>query len=228
MARRSQRTDPSGPERDVPEHRYQEFLDEIFGVAETVDDVFDADWIVKAKPAVLAEPYIRTFRHSGRDLSRFSDKAVATGLDVLLFSHASSCVTDLSGPNVTVAQKGRIFNAVTALYSDCLRHRSPSVLGHLSETRNNPLEYVTYMLWDVSPLEQLRKQDDRIAMAFHEMLSATLELDHDGCVESALHGLGHYGGPARQTIIDSYLGRHPNARPELRAYAERAKTGMIL
>lgn len=62
------------------------------------------------------------------------------------------------------------------------------------------------------------------------VMKQILELKSDACRESALHGLGHwsrYYGKAVQNIIDKWLRRHPDLRPELRDYAERTKFDAI-
>jgi hypothetical protein len=65
------------------------------------------------------------------------------------------------------------------------------------------------------------------------MLRSILAIDHVACQESALHGLGHWCKRGNDTskveaIIDDFLRRNPKARPELREYALRARTGMVM
>jgi hypothetical protein len=57
-----------------------------------------------------------------------------------------------------------------------------------------------------------------------------LNVPHDACRESALHGLGEWAFkyPQVAVIVDDFLRRTPNLRPELMAYAERARTGYVL
>jgi hypothetical protein len=63
-----------------------------------------------------------------------------------------------------------------------------------------------------------------------KVLRRLLAIPHDACRESALHGLGHccdyYPGVA--DIIEEFLTHAANLRPELVAYAKRAKTGRIV
>jgi len=57
-----------------------------------------------------------------------------------------------------------------------------------------------------------------------------LNLPHDACRESALHGLGHWHSYDSRTsgIIEEFLSCAPQLRPELMEYAEYAKTGRVL
>jgi hypothetical protein len=58
-----------------------------------------------------------------------------------------------------------------------------------------------------------------------------LRLDSIACQESALHGLGHrnqLAGARVAEIVDAFLARSANARPELLAYARAAGLGCVL
>ena len=87
------------------------------------------------------------------------------------------------------------------------------------------------MWWDIIPIhgrpdDPTRKEFDSEAL---KVLSQILQIPQDACRESALHGLGHWGMyyPGIVAIIDDFLARTRNLRPELIAYAERAKIGRI-
>lgn len=62
------------------------------------------------------------------------------------------------------------------------------------------------------------------------VLGRTLRLASEPCREGALHGLGHwhhaYPGQVEATI-DRWLAGAPTISPELRAYAERARSGCV-
>jgi len=88
------------------------------------------------------------------------------------------------------------------------------------------------MWWDIIPLcppssahEPRTPLHDEILAVLAELL----ELPHDACRESALHGLGHWAlnDPAAKTVIDGFLDRSEGLRPELLAYARTARTGCI-
>jgi hypothetical protein len=62
------------------------------------------------------------------------------------------------------------------------------------------------------------------------VLKALLAIPHDACRESALHGLGHwfFYYPDAAKIIQEFLSRTPDLRPQLLVYAQRAKVGQVL
>ena len=67
--------------------------------------------------------------------------------------------------------------------------------------------------------------------AILDVMTQTLNLDSDACREGALHGLGHWAMyyPKRvAAIIDEFLKKNPDLRPELRNYALGARTGCVL
>jgi len=110
------------------------------------------------------------------------------------------------------------------------------VLGHLSETRGSPLEYVTYMLWDSSPLSAFASRAET-RPALLRVLEDALYLPNPACVESALHGVGHLRaagiGVAKRNaelagIIDRFLATRTDVDPVLRDYAIQARRGNVL
>jgi hypothetical protein len=70
--------------------------------------------------------------------------------------------------------------------------------------------------------------NQQLEQATLDIMRRILDLESIPCQESALHGLNHWqsgypddameSNPAVE-IIDSFLKRHPDLRPELRAYA---------
>ena len=212
--------------------RYHEWLDFIFGRFERdAIDPWAMDWEFEASPSELADLFIYTMENCGRDLAQFSDGQVATGLNALFFNTLSNISHKITGAGLSEEQRIQILTSLKNLYSDCFARRSPAVLGHCSETNANPLCFVTYMLWDVNPYDNMAlKSDDRLAALLGVFRSA-LRLPNEACIESALHGLGHLGGKGRKkaiSLIDEWLDELPQVRPALLDYARAARTGMIL
>ena len=74
--------------------------------------------------------------------------------------------------------------------------------------------------------------EDRRALhlAALETMASILRFDSLACQESALHGPGHWHNafPKRiESLIDDFLRTHPDARPQLLAYARSARCGCI-
>lgn len=217
------------PASDAPA-RYDEWLACIFGRTTEDSDPFGMDWIFETAPSGIAELMTSTFVHSGRDLAGYSDRQVSIGLQALLFCNFSNFAHEVSAPDVSDPLKAGVIKSLLPLYRDCLTQRSPPVLGHRSESVGNPLEFLTYMLWDVSPFDVMAHRTKGGTDALIEVLTATLGLPNDACVESALHGLGHFPRSLRHragTVIDQWLAEKPAVRSELLDYARAARTGSI-
>ncbi len=217
----SQRNDPP---------RYGEWLAYIFGRTTEESDPFQMDWIFRAAAGDIADLVQHTFENSGRDLTEYSDRQVSIGLQALLFCNFADFAHTVAGADVSEAQKIAVLRSMEPLYRDCLAVRSPAVLGHRSETDGNPLEFLTYMLWDVSPFDVMAASTAGMSDALVQTLDATLRLPNPACVESALHGLGHLPKAFRQrgtAVIDGWLAEKPDLRPELLNYARAARTGCI-
>ncbi len=210
--------------------RYDEWLTYIFGRAAEDDDPFSMDWSFAATPVEVADLMRSTFLHSGRDLMAYSDRQVSLGLQALLFGNYAGFAHAVAGADVNDALKSEVVKSLLPLYKDCLAKRCPPVLGHRNESAGNPLEFVTYMFWDVSPFDVMAFRTPSCTEALVEVLTAALRLPNDACVESALHGLGHFPRQLRhraETAIDDWLSETPAVRSELLSYARAARSGCI-
>ncbi|MBQ5942327.1 hypothetical protein [Massilia sp. AB1] len=103
----------------------------------------------------------------------------------------------------------------------------------MSERSGNPLNTICYMLGDISPLTYWADDPDaaRLYGALAAAFGQVLRIPHAGCIEGALHALGHmcYCAPEPvQEVIDAWLASSPTARPELLAYAANARAGCVL
>lgn len=221
--------------RAPPPPRYQEWLEFHFG--RHCEDAWDLEWEFSATPQELAALVTCTFVNCGRDLAQLSDLALAVGLKVILDIHHSDIAHTLASEKLDSAQHLGVIRSLRWLYKDCLAIRSPPVLGHLSESADSPLEYITFMLWDVSPLDRLIAIRDPSsgASALVDTLSAVLceRPRNPACMESILHGLGHMvlSFPSYRdeihAAIDKFLSTVPIERKELISYAAAARTGHI-
>ncbi len=210
--------------------RYEEWLDFYFGRTGDRHAAWSLYWGFSAPPALCADLFAATLDRSGSDLDAFTDGEVAVGLDALLFGNLGDMPHKLFGTGVTEPQRLAILRSFLPLYRDCLARRSPPVLGHLDEGKGHPLEYPTYMLWDVTPFDAMARKDEARTDVLLGVLDAALRLPNAACVESALHGLGHWSGPTRPravATIDGWLASRPEVRPELFHYARAARTGCI-
>jgi hypothetical protein len=173
-----------------------------------------------------------TLENCGGDLARFSNEQVYHGLNYIFSNSCSNVIFALMDELVPTALRLRAIASIETLYRDCFNPRCAPVLGHIDEPGSNPLNSICYMLWDTSPLGywENRPNKDVFYGAVVEVMAGALNLSNPACVESALHGLGHTLSSYTEKIvgvIDSYLTRNVFASPQLKEYAQHAKSGCI-
>lgn len=220
--------------------RYEAWLDRFFGQLGDGQDPWDMNlnWDFPAPASELADLYRATFAYAGEDLAPFGDWQASTGLCALLMGDLSNVCHDLFGDGISEEQRLALCLSLRRLYLDCLAKRSAPVLGHLSEgSGDRKFGYLTYMLWDVSPLDRLisTKLPGREVSALVDTLGQVLLEPglNPACAESILHGFGHMVHPHPKyrgqiiAAIDTYLSTRPLSRPELYQYAQAAKAGCV-
>lgn len=87
-----------------------------------------------------------------------------------------------------------------------------------------------FMWWDRFPgVVRIDRERDQIDRAIIATMAVILGLPSEACIQSALHGLGHWYDDSGQTraIIDDFLGRNPDLHPPLRQYALEARQGNV-
>lgn len=202
----------------------------------TPDWYFELDageFETEGEHALMAELVAMTCRRAGRDLRHYTDAQVNAGFSYIFDNGASNVVFSLMARELPLAAKLDCIDALVPLYADCFRLRCDETLGHLSERGNNPLNHICYMLGDMSPLTYWADDPDaaRLYEALADAFGRVLRVPHAGCIEGALHALGHMCHCARppvETAIDAWLAGGPAVRPELLAYAASARTGCVL
>ena len=214
--------------------RYTEWLKYVFDRPATPNGwYFDIEDLepFEAEPSELAELVAVTFENCGRDLVPYSNEQLRHGLAYIVDNSASDVVFSLMSEHVPTELRVTAIAGLKHLYSQVLEPRCAPVLGHTSEPGDNALNYLCYMLWDISPLSHWERSQERSIFyrSVCDVLEHALKSPNRACVESGLHGLGHiYSSyPDRvEQVIDRYL---KDARPqdELRQYAMDARRGHV-
>lgn len=133
--------------------------------------------------------------------------------------------------------EGRLecITSIKCMYLDLFQKHCTRGLSHgLREYPPDfsPLNGICYMWWDIFPSwgapdnPQQRDVDQRILA----LLSELLEIEHEACRESALHGLGHwhlhYPGDSEK-IVDRFLSSNHALPEKLKNYALAARCGCV-
>ena len=129
----------------------------------------------------------------------------------------------------------RCVRAIVCLFKSLFAVRCAPQLSHLipPEPGLGLINTVCYMWWERFPLvmgEPQHPDQDLLDETLFDVMRQTLEIPHDACRESALHGLGHWclHNPQQvETVIDAFLVRNRDLRPELQRYAIKARAGYV-
>lgn len=184
--------------------------------------------------ALTVRHITRLFDDPAVALEYFSDAQIGQGLYYLIDSGAGGLALSLLDEAVPLPARQECLGAIPRLFERLLEPRVAPVLGHRDEKGARPLNMVTYMWWDIFPVAATANPGsppDPINATILASMDRILGSRHPAIQESALHGLGHWASafPAETAaIIDAYLTRTPEIRPELLAYARAAKQACVL
>jgi hypothetical protein len=133
-----------------------------------------------------------------------------------------------------LSERLRAVESVYRLYADCFFVRCSRKLTHLDKELDRSVNGICYMLWDIATIPVLgigrEAEHEEINTVCLGVMEKALQLNHEACRESALHGLGHAKQyyPAEVTrIIDAFLKTGIGISQELLRYAKAARTGMV-
>ena len=197
------------------------WLDRLFGETdkEGVDRLMELDEFCPSDDSTF-QRLAEVFENPAVSLAPYSDHRIAQAL----WDLSSNVFGDLGRPPAEWDLHMRVFNSFEVLFREFFAVRCEPVLGHMNE--GGPLNTICYMWWDLDCWYSI--PDTSIV----PMQCSILAIDHTACQESALHGLGHKcqireANPEIEAIIDDFLRRKPDLRPELREYALSARQGMV-
>ncbi|MGI9408412.1 MAG: hypothetical protein ACR2O4_18700 [Hyphomicrobiaceae bacterium] len=228
MARRK----PTPP----PPPRYEDWLEFHFArlpEQATTDFLFEDDgdcW--QSEPVETLLLIAEMLRRSGTDLLQFTDAQVGVGLDGIFNASMSDDGHTIIGSAAEPELHTAVFLGFWQLYRDCLAQRAPDALGHLDEARG-PLANFCYMFWDTSAIGHWQATPGKSSQvdALFRAFEAGLSTGHHGCMESALHGIGHLHSSmeerGRETVERFRQSKRNRIRPELVRYAEAAAQQLV-
>lgn len=173
-----------------------------------------------------------TFERSGELLKSFSDAQLSQGFSYLVSSSCSDFMFSLVEPKAALTLRLRALRSFVPLFEQVMATRCSPHLSHLNELGANPLNVACYMWWDILPIHGCPDLPDRAEFDSEVLfvLKQLLLIRHDACRESALHGVSEWAFyyPDIANMVDDFLARTPDLRPELVTYAQSAKVGGVL
>jgi hypothetical protein len=189
-------------------------------------------WDEGADPARTLSYLTRLFRAPQILIPRFTRAQINQGLTYLFDPSCSDHMHVLAVASLPWPDRRACIESMTTLYADLIAPVYGDDLGH-TEARSDPERptYACYMLWDVISLYGGMDHADgpRINDAVLALFERVLKLRAESCLESVLHGLGHwhlYVPDRTEPIVRRFLSR-TDISPALRHYAEQAATGMV-
>lgn len=218
----------------MPGHTFDEWINCIFDHSVTDPPWYwsvDADLGVEPDE-VNVEYLTRLFRDCEAVLRRFDNSQVKQGLWMIADGSCSDHADAIVWGDAPWSQRRACIRSIFDLYSKCFASRCNECLGSLPGCAENALNLICYMWWDVFPAWPDRENpvEAEEAREYIAVMERCLTLSHHACLEGALHGLGHWQRifPERvEPIIDKFLHERSDLRPELIAYARRARDGNV-
>lgn len=182
-------------------------------------------------PDQIANFIADAFERSGDLLARFSDAQLDQGFWYLVSNSCSEFMYCLVDPLIPQSSRFRALRSFVPLFEQVMACRCSPHLSHLDEKGANPLNSACYMWWDLLPIHGAPKDPTRAEFDAEviAVLESLLRIPQDACRESALHGIGHWViyYPRAAEVVDDFLARSPELRPELVRYARAAKSGSV-
>jgi hypothetical protein len=183
-------------------------------------------------PEHIATLVADAFECAGELLARYTDAQLNQGFWYLVSASCSDFMFALVEPEVPLATRLRALRSLVPLFEQVMAVRCSPHLSHLDEKPANPLNAACYMWWDILPIHGKPEEPERAEFDAEvlRVLPRLLSIPHDACRESALHGISEWQlyYPSIADAVDEFLAGAPGLRPELVAYAQRAKVGNVL
>lgn len=197
------------------------WCDRLFGETDKdgADRLMELDEFCGPDPTTFRR-LAEVFEQPIASLAPYSEHRIAQAL----WDLGSGVLVNFGEPPADLELHMRVFDSFEVLFREFFAERCEPALGHMNE--GGALNLICYMWWDTDCWASI--PDSRML----PMLRSILAIDHSACQESALHGLGHRceigrDNPEVEAIIDDFLKRKLDLRPELRQYALSARRGMV-
>jgi len=195
------------------------------------DDSFEY-WPEEKDPARTAAHMTQLFRNPAFLLETYSHAQIDQGLYYLVDPSCSSHMFALREVAVPWEDRRACIHAMCTLYSDLMAPLYGNDLGQAGKLPSDRPNSACYMWWDVIPLDghSENPEKDLLSDAVLHVFRETLKLRSEACLESVLHGCGHwhmYRSKEIESIITQFLKRRRDISAFLRLYAELAAQGLV-
>lgn len=191
------------------------------------------EWNYEANPALTLSFLTNLFEDPSGLIGRFTRAQIDQGLNYLVSGSCSNYFFVLLNVDLPLQDRLRCLAALSSLYEKLMAPLYGNDLGHLQfgPEPDHPT-FACYMFWDVIPLYGGMDHPDRdpINEAVLKVFEKTLALKSEACLESVLHGLGHWHHdlPEKaEAIVRRFLKDRRDISKALRSYAKAAARGCV-
>jgi hypothetical protein len=213
---------------------YEQWKNDIFGKPEGYDPVC-ADLLDET--ANLTEIQVLDFidlaLEDPKIHTEYSIEQIGIGLNIIFSntcSDISYCYVLSEGQMTYEQRKIESVKHIRKLYSNFFSRYCVSTVESIGETRNpRHMSFICYMLWDIFVLYP-GNASPAMTQATIEMMANCLMSTNDNCLESIIHGLGHWALDCKlaKETINEWLKSPTTDNKVIIDYANQAKTGFIL
>lgn len=195
-------------------------------------DDYDKEWDFEENHEAIVEYLTKLFCEPKFLFDRYSRNQINNGFSYMISNSCSNTMYSLLDVKVPWKKREACFRGISTLFKKLFAKVYTDDLGHLSREGDSPT-FACYMWWDVIPIyaRMGHPEQDLINDVVIEVLRQILQIDSEACMESALHGLGHwqlYLPNQTEPIVIDFLMNRENISIELRSYAEAALCGQVL
>lgn len=180
---------------------------------------------------LVVEYTIEMYKNFGEIVAKYSDWQLGMGLYYLYSNNCSDLVFAFHDEAIDLELRLEAISLIKVLYRDCLAKRCNEVLGHNSEG-GSELDRFNYMLWDTTPLIFCPDNPEKrsIYTELEKVFAYILTIKHVGCIESGLHGVGHFMIEHADVsrLASEYIRNPIIDNAALLAYAKNAEKGYVL
>lgn len=191
-------------------------------------------WNETHNPALALDYVITLFEDPAFLAENYTLSQIDDGLYYIIWNGLSHYMLHVLDESLPWAQRRRCIASFVPLFEKLIAPVYGDLRGGVAlteESAGHYLNFTCFMWWDVIPLWEgtdISEYDDYVNTVFG-VFEACLAMPSEACVESALHGLGHWyhGFPERvPNTVDAFL-KHAQISESLREYARHARLGMV-
>jgi hypothetical protein len=209
---------------------YKAFVDFLFNRDSSAEWYFDLGFESPDLPAEVVATYAtRLFQNIGGYADALSERTVCLGLNFVINPSCSNF--SFAFFDVSVPERSRIdlIASMFEVFRQCFSRKCSNQLSHKETVASLTYNNVCYMWWDVLPRHGVPQQPalESADAAIIDVLTKILALDSIACVESAIHGLGHWHAAYPDSVAKIIRASAPMLPSSLRAYAAAALAGNI-